>query len=413
MKKFNINPYALSFIFAALIWMYVIHYHNLYPYLGHYSFAPSFYDWEFVRGFAKCAIENKNRFFELSCDAGNRASVYPPAWIYTPKIFYYLKPDFVFWTTFTFFLLTIVKWISIHNMKRWLLVFFIIFSPYFLYAYQRLNVDLMFLILMFLCITWLVHQKKIYQYYSATLYVCLSVLKIYPIILGLLFMKEKKKLLIFIFSLMGILGLFFIIIHHAEIKVMLSNKMWAGLPGSGTFSGNTLYYALLKNLGINAPMFSSWYTLLNLLLIGLIFVLCPKNQTQLHHSKRSQTFWVAGFLILLFSFILSYNVNYRLVFVLLFIPLFFETSFAKNKINQKLMIVFLVLFFFRSHIPTVISNLAILNASGVIDLQQVLSPSNFKLGLKIDLFDSVLQWFIIASLIYIYKFNFYRQRLFL
>ena len=120
-----------------------------------------------------------------------------------------------------------------------------------------------------------------------------------------------------------------------------------------------------------------------------------------------------GFLILLFSFILSYNVNYRLVFVLLFIPLFFETSFTKNKINQKLMIVFLVLFFFRSHIPTVISNLVILNASGVLDLQQVLSPSNFKLGLKIDLFDSVLQWFIIASLIYIYKFNFYRQRLFL
>ena len=31
-------------------------------------------------------------------------------------------------------------------------------------------------------------------------------------------MKEKKKLLIFIFSLMGILGLFFLIIHHAEIK---------------------------------------------------------------------------------------------------------------------------------------------------------------------------------------------------
>jgi len=68
-EKYNIALFCLSF-FA----IYLIHLKNLYIFFGHNTLVDNFIDWEFVKGFAKCAMENKNRFFDNSCDILNRDS---------------------------------------------------------------------------------------------------------------------------------------------------------------------------------------------------------------------------------------------------------------------------------------------------------------------------------------------------
>ena len=244
--------------------MIIIHYDNYYIQLGHLAYAENFIDWEFVRGFAKCAMEEKNRYFDNSCDVLNRNVVYPPLWIHTPTFIYFIKPEFLFWLMYTAVLVTIIKFIKIDNFKKVFLLLAVILSPNFLYAFQRLNVDLIFLVLTFFIILIYDQKNQFIKIFGDFILLCISFLKIYPIILFLFTLREKKIKIFFLFLIGCIFcGLIFLN-YKEEIMVMFKNINMAGLPGSGTFSGSSFYYFLLKLMEISVTPHFFVFKILNL-----------------------------------------------------------------------------------------------------------------------------------------------------
>lgn len=385
--------------------MIIVHYNNYYIQLGHIAYTENFIDWEFVKGFAKCAIENKNRYFENSCDILNRDVVYPPLWLHTPPIIYFIKPEFLFWLTYTLVLFVIIKFINIDNFKKVFLLLAIISSPNFLYAFQRLNVDLVFLLLIFLII--LIYEKKNYLVRIIGDFILLSIsfLKIYPIILFLFSLKEKK---IKIFTLF-LIGLFFLILtifnYKDEIQIMLRSINMAGLPGSGTFSGSSFYYFILKLMGISVSPHFFIFKILNLFFALSIFLITKNKSQKLEVEEKfslNEKFWVAGFLIIIFCFITGYNVNYRLIFITLLIPLFFDRNFNSEKLNQNLIKIFFIIYFLRSHSITFVVNFLLVDPNLILEN---LNDTYF------DLYDAALQWILIGILIYIFKKNHFLKKL--
>ncbi len=385
--------------------MIFIHYNNYYIQLGHIAYAENFIDWEFVRGFAKCTIEGKNRYFENSCDILNRDVVYPPLWLHTPGIVYFIKPDFLFWLIYSTVLAVIIKFIKINNFKKIFLLLAIMSSPNFLYAFQRLNVDLIFLLLIFFLI--IVYEQKNYfgKIFGDFLLLGISFLKIYPAILFLLTLKEKK-IKIFIIFLIGCVFLTLTFLNYKdEIIIMFKNINMAGLPGSGTFSGSSFYYFTLKLIGISSSPHSIIFKILNLTFVILLFLLIKDNSKKLSIGdgfSLNEKFWVAGFLIITFCFVTGYNVNYRLIFIMLLLPLFFDQRFYSEKLNQHLIKIFFVIYFLRNHSITLIVNFLL------IDPNFMLENLN---NTYYDLYDAALQWIFIGNLIYIFKKNYFHRKL--
>ena len=405
-EKYNIALFGLS-----LVAIYTIHLKNLYIFFGHNSLVDHFVDWEFIKGFAKCAIENKNRFFDNSCDILNRASVYPPSWIYTPQIIYFIKNEFIFFIGILLLLISIFMFVKVDNLYKFILLFFITTSPYFLYAYQRLNIDLIILPIVFF-IFYNFDKKdfliKIFKHFGI---VFLSVLKIYPGILYLFFFKEKKTYQISLYLLSFLIITFFLFFHQSEILIMFENKEMAGLPGYGSFSGNNFFYFLFKVFKFHLNPFSPVFLLVNLIIVLCVLLFVKENKnTKLNLETNKVYFFVAGFLILIFCFIVSYNIIYRLIFVLLLVPLLMDNNFYKLKINKILTVIFLICFFMKAHAITALLNIFILDYLNILNSNIKLNDSHGPLPYY-DLWDGFLQWIMVVTLLALFKKNGFHKHL--
>lgn len=401
------NEIKIFYLISAFCFVLFIHYNKLYHYFGHHSFSSNFVDWEFIRGFAKCNIENKNRFYDLSCDIMDRRVVYPPTWNYTPKIIYYFNSNFIFLLSVVSIFSLAAKFVTIKKISHGVLIFLIFSSPYFLYGYHRLNIDIIFLPILFVSIYFLKNNRNII---SSSIIVFCSFLKIYPVAIYALFFKQKKGffILIGVSALMSFLILFF---HFDEIVIMLKNSDMAGGPGNGTFSGNNLFYFISKVFINNPAEQNPIYIFLNLILLSLIYFLIP-NQNYLENDLKNleSLFFVAGFLILIFCFITSYNINYRLMYILFFLPLFFSDNFNNNTLNKKLSLIFLILFLCKGHVNTFLGNISILEYFNFI---QTDISSLFKTGTTysyyLNFIDSIFQWVMIIILVKIFKQNNFKK----
>ena len=405
-EKYNFALFCLSFVA-----IYLIHIQNLYIFFGHNSLAAHFVDWEFVKGFAKCAIENKNRFFDNSCDILSRDPVYPPSWLYTPQIIYFIKNEFIFFISILFLLVSIFKFVKIDNLNKFLLLFLIIISPYFLYAYQRLNVDLIILPVVFFISFNLEKKgllKKTLKYFGI---VFISILKIYPGILYLFFLREKKFYQLFFYILTAVLILLFLFKHHSEILVMLGNKEMAGLPGYGSFSGNNFFYFLSNLFGMNVSPFSTIFLFFNLIIVVTTLIFIRENKiSKLNLDTNKINFFISGFLILIFCFVVGYNIIYRLIFILLLIPLLIDNEFVKLKKNKILSFMFIVCFFLKAHTITLFLNLFILDHLNIFKLDIALSTPQEPLPYY-DLWDGFLQWIMMIILLVLFKTNGFHNHL--
>lgn len=404
-NNFYRNKSIIVFIITLILIMYLIHDNELYVILGHYAITDHFIDWEFVRGFIKCSIEGKNRYLDNTCDILNRKAVYPPLWQYIPNIIYYLKPIFIFWISFICLVTIITISASPDNVYKFTILTLTIFSPYFLYAYQRLNVEIIFLIFTFIFIFLYESNNQIKKIIGEMLIFLMFFLKIYTAPLFLFVLNENKSKVILYFFLGLFLIFFFLFNFQEEFRIISINKDMAGLPGSGTFSGSSFYFFLINIFGYNASTHSYVYIFLNLFLIILIFFIIKtkKEGDNDNDLNLNEKLWTAGFLILIFCFIFSYNVNYRLIFVALLIPLFFDKNFYKNKDNLNLSLFFLIIFFLRCHLPTLILHLVAKKKEFVNIVFE---------NYMFDIFDSILQWILIVVLIKICKKNNFIKRLF-
>lgn len=404
------NEIKIFYLISAFCFVLFIHYNKLYHYFGHHSFSQNFVDWEFIRGFAKCNIESKNRFYDLSCDIMGRRVVYPPTWIYTPKIVYYLNTNFIFLLSIISIFFLAIKFVKINKISHGIIIFLIFSSPYFLYGYHRLNIDIIFIPILFFSIYFLKNNRKII---GSSIIIFCSFLKIYPAALYALFLQERKRFFILAGVSMSI-SFLILLFHFDEVLIMLKNSDMAGGPGNGTFSGNNLFYFISKIFIENPAEQNPLYIFLNLLLLSVIYFLIP-NQSYLNNDIKSleSLFFIAGFLILIFCFVTSYNINYRLMYILFFLPLFFKDEFNNNKLNKKLSLIFLILFLCKGHVNTFLGNISILEYLNFI---QTDIGSMFKSGTVhsyyLNLIDSIIQWVMVIILLGIFKRNNFKKIIF-
>lgn len=402
------NEIKIFYLISSFCFILFVHYNKLYHYFGHHSFSPNFVDWEFIRGFAKCNIENKNRFYDLSCDMLERRVVYPPTWNYTPKIIYYLNANFIFILSIISIFIVAAKFIKIKKISHGVLIFLIFSSPYFLYGYHRLNIDIILLPILFFSVYFFVTKKKIF---SSGIIIFCSFLKIYPVALYALYFKEKKLNFLILIGISILFLSFILFFHFDEVLLMLENSDMAGGPGNGTFSGNNLFFFISKIFINNPSEQNLTYIFLNIVLLIIIYLILPNHNLQDHSVKNLENlFFVSGFLILIFSFIISYNINYRLMYILFFLPLFFSDNFINNKHNKKLSLIFLILFLLKGHANTLLGNISLLEYFGLI---QTNIGSLFKSGTTysfyLNLIDSVVQWILIALVLKIFKQNNFKK----
>ena len=398
----NKNQIVIFFILFFVILL--IHYLKLYHFLGHHSFSSNFVDWEFIRGFAKCSIEGKNRFIDLSCDIMERRVAYPPLWIYTPKIFYYFDSNFIFLASLSFFIYISLKFIEIKNISEFFLIFFLFTSPYFLYGFHRLNIDI-FLVPVIFYSVYLIKIKK--NILSSAIIIFCSFLKLYPAITYLIFLKQNKKVFYSIVIVSMIFLILHLVFHLKEIQIMLSNSDMTGGPGNGSFSGKNLLYFISIILVPEIGEQNSYFMLGSAILIVVIYLLLPSSTIQKNNEMNiNEIFFIAGFLILVFCFIFSYNINYRFMYILLLIPLFLDKDFVKRFKNKNFIILFLFLFFFKSHINTVLGNIAILEYQNLINTKvSQLFKENSQYSYFLNLIDAIIQWIMMGILIYLFKKN--------
>lgn len=393
--------YFLTLSFSIL---YLVHFENLYVFLGHHAVSKAdFIDWEFIRGFAKCTLEDKNRFYNNNCDIFNRRSVYPPIWSYTPGIVYFIKPIFVFWLSFFLITFTIMKFIKLKNIFQLFFILIILYSPAFLYAYERLNIDIFILVLTFILVYFYHSKSKLKKIMSKFLFIFLVLLKIYPVAISPLFLNLSKKKLITFFLVTCFTAVLFLFFNFDDYIVMMNNKDMAGLPGSGTFGGSSLFYFLTKIFGFQISPYSILLIFFNILFISIVFFIkFPKITLKNNLLTLDEKFWITGFLILIFCFIIGYHVNYRLIFILLLIPLFFNEEFKKDRINFILMNLFFIFFLIRFHSMTLVINLAL---NGYFVTQNDFNDSMY------DIYDSLLQWAMIVILLIIFRRNNFYEKL--
>lgn len=392
------------FFLIAFSTILLIHFNNLYLYFGHHSFSENFVDWEFIRGFAKCNIENKNRFYDISCDVLGRRSVYPPIWIYTPKIIYYFNSNFIFISSIIFFTFTVIKFIKIEKLSQGFILLLILSSPYFLYGYHRLNIDIIIIPALIFAIYFYERYKNLTSYF---IIIFCTFLKIYPVAIYLVLFKENKKKFFQFISISFFFGVFFLICHLDEIIIMSKNMDMTGSPGNGVFSGTNLFYFILKLFNKSVSEQNIIFIFANILLLILLFLILPTfhfKDSKLR--KLEEVFFTCGFLILIFCFFSSYNINYRLMYVVFFLPLFFNQYFCSDKVNKKLSTLFLLLFFLKSHVNTVLGNIAMLEYYNFINTKiSIPFIQGTQYSYILNLTDAIIQWIMIAILITIFKKN--------
>jgi len=195
---------------------------------------------------------------------------------------------------------------------------------------------------------------------------------------------------------------------------MLKNSDMAGGPGNGVLSGNNLFYFLSILFDKNIGEQNIFFILCSIFLLVIIFIILPKSNSN-YVMKRSleDVFFVAGFVIMIFCFIASYNINYRFMFIIFFIPIFYKISFKEDLINKKLSIFFLALFFFKSHSNTLLGNIAILEHFNYLETNiSSLFFHGTSYSYFLNLIDAIIQWFMITLLIFIFKRNNFKKIIF-
>lgn len=94
------------------------------------------------------------------------------------------------------------------------------------------------------------------------------------------------------------------------------------------------------------------------------------------------------------------------MYILLLIPLFLDRDFVQRFKNKNFIILFLFLFFFKSHINTVLGNIAILEYQNLINTNvSQLFKENSQYSYFLNLIDAIIQWMMMGILIYLFKKN--------
>ncbi len=338
MQKKNILNLFLTISISAIVGL-LIYKQLLYPTIIPMVIkggASLFADWTVILNANNCLANGYDVYLENPCDHWNRKHVYGEILLNIPYIktfpkFYYLIFPIIINVLFIYSIVDIL--FNIENKKHWLILLIFIFNVPVLLAIERANNDIFIFLFMYVICKYNNHLIN----YSLILLSASS--KIYPILLSVIFLFEKKYKKIFInLSLISIIFLILIGIQlESFLKVFENQGQFTGY-GFGLYEFSFLgFIEFFKSLNITLRELD-----LNMIkyIYLLLFILLPTFYLNYIYSKKIYSIFNN------FSYENNYNFENKLYFLSSTIILFCYISFS-NFIYREI--------FFIGLIPAILS----------------------------------------------------------
>lgn len=338
MQKKNILNLFLTISISAIVGL-LIYKQLLYPTIIPMVIkggASLFADWTVILNANNCLTNGYDVYLENPCDHWNRKHVYGEILLNIPYIktfpkFYYLIFPIIINVLFIYSIVDIL--FNIENKKYWLILLIFIFNVPVLLAIERANNDIFIFLFMYVICKYNNHLIN----YSLILLSASS--KIYPILLSVIFLFEKKYKKIFInLSLISIIFLILIGIQlESFLKVFENQGQFTGY-GFGLYEFSFLgFIEFFKSLNITLRELD-----LNMIkyIYLLLFILLPTFYLNYIYSKKIYSIFNN------FSYENNYNFENKLYFLSSTIILFCYISFS-NFIYREI--------FFIGLIPAILS----------------------------------------------------------
>lgn len=333
MQKKNILNLFLTISISAIVGL-LIYKQLLYPTIIPMVIkggASLFADWTVILNANNCLANGYDVYLENPCDHWNRKHVYGEILLNIPYIktfpkFYYLIFPIIINVLFIYSIVDIL--FNIENKKYWLILLIFIFNVPVLLAIERANNDIFIFLFMYVICKYNNHLIN----YSLILLSASS--KIYPILLSVIFLFEKKYKKIFInLSLISIIFLILIGIQlESFLKVFENQGQFTGY-GFGLYEFSFLgFIEFFKSLNITLRELD-----LNMIkyIYLLLFILLPTFYLNYIYSKKIYSIFNN------FSYENNYNFENKLYFLSSTIILFCYISFS-NFIYREIFFVGLI-----------------------------------------------------------------------
>lgn len=301
---------------------FLLYNYTLWVFWGIPHIEPIFLDLYAVLSAADAHRAGYNAFIENPFDVANRVHVYSRAWLLLGATGLTRDHNFIAGAVLviTFFALSVFI-LRPENFREFLLSSMVMLSPAVMFAVERANNDIIIYLLLLLA-SLLLSIKKFWPNAISYLLLYLStILKFYPAITFVVFVRQIKDSRVFygLTALTAIaVGIFIAAtlydFQYLDLSVFRPYKRWA-------FGGPLLFNWITMEKAISQARYYI-FVLSILVAAGLI---SSKGAVSLscRDDRNVQTFAI-GSLVLFFCFFLFSNFDYRCIFFILTVPFLFE-----------------------------------------------------------------------------------------
>ncbi len=335
----------LTAIFIALIWLLLPtgSIHAKLNYIGVPAIAnPYFADVRAVISGILCFKDGIDPYISGACLSYDANWAYPRAWF----LLSFLPISYAWVIYIGFFnILFFIAWILYlgKNLSNgaYLLLLFACCSSAVLFCLERGNADL--LILQLIVGAFLLKRQKEWGFsLSIVLLLIASLLKIYPIVLLVLYINDitnRKKLIQVIVA--ALLFIVYLLVFRADFIVI--TQLAPSFTGISFGIGVLPKFLMEINKWVWLSQNFKWIWCL-VAISTLLFAVKEQLKTTLKTSEISneKTWYLVGAIIYLFNYLIGFQVDYRLLFLVLCLPsLLMRIGLVSNLVQ--LLLIFMVL----------------------------------------------------------------------
>lgn len=332
-------------VYIALFWLLVpgVSVYAKLNYIGVPAIEnPYFADVRAVISGVLCFKDGIDPYVPGACLAYDANWAYPRAWFLLSAL-----PISYSWVLYIGFfnILFFITWIVYigKNLKNQSFVFLLVavFSSAVLFCLERSNADL--LILQLLVAAFFVKGRGDWGFsLSVCLILIAALLKVYPIVLLLLYIddiKDKKKLAQLFLSVL--LFIVYVIVCFTDFIVM--KQLAPNYTGISFGIGVLPKFLLQTNQWVWLAGSFKWLWYLAALIV-VVWVINEqlKKAFNLVEISNEKLWYLMGSIIYLFNYLIGFQVDYRLIFLLLCIPFLLQRLSILNSIIQ-LLLIFVIL----------------------------------------------------------------------
>jgi hypothetical protein len=294
--------------------------------LGVHSFSPTFADLRFVTHALDSIRQGHDPYVENVCDPWQRLFNYPPIWLHLASVS--VGPEMTDVIGVAFAVIMLVACLLLFKPRSNIsagLVILSVLSPPVLLAIERGNIDVLIFSLLILGLYVTATLGPITRTsVRAFLIIFLSILKVYPAAVSVIFMRVGLRSYI-LAATVSLLSIALLLYFSGDKIYMLGKNTPQEIAAS--FGAPTIFYSLAKYFGIleqNSPLirlsataFALACTFVIVFAVASSPVRWPDKLALLADDDTlSSDFAVSSISIFIFSFLLGSNFDYRLIFLL-------------------------------------------------------------------------------------------------